>query len=105
MIVGLIIDETSRVLRMHCRLAAGSRPNTRSFRNLLVAFLLQLFEPLPVTLIDDMVSSACPDHVPLVIVEGFFSSAGALVWGNIHEHSNHLVRADGREDRRVIFSR
>ncbi|EPT01550.1 hypothetical protein FOMPIDRAFT_24917, partial [Fomitopsis schrenkii] len=43
--------------------------------------------------------------VPLVIVEGFFSSAGALVWGNIHEHSNHLVRADGREDRRVIFSR
>ena len=52
-----------------------------------------------------MAMLARPDQVPLVIVEGFFSSVGALAWGNIHEHSNHLFRADGREDRRVIFSR
>ena len=46
-----------------------------------------------------------PCQVPLMIVEGFFSSVGAFVWGNIHEHSNHLFRAAGQEDRKVIFSK
>ncbi|KZT74987.1 alpha/beta-hydrolase [Daedalea quercina L-15889] len=43
--------------------------------------------------------------VPLVIVEGFFCGAGAIIWGNFHQYSNHVYRAGGKEDRRVIFAR
>ncbi|CDO75496.1 hypothetical protein BN946_scf184935.g32 [Trametes cinnabarina] len=45
-----------------------------------------------------------PWPVPLVIVEGFLSSAGAIVWGNYEEHSNYACRSNGERTRRTIFA-
>lgn len=42
---------------------------------------------------------------PLVIVEGFLSSAGAVVWGNFEEHCNYACLANGEQIRRTIFAR
>ncbi|KAI0361462.1 alpha/beta-hydrolase [Trametes cingulata] len=47
---------------------------------------------------------ACPEPVPLVIVEGFLSSAGAVLWGNFEEHSNYACQSNGEQDRRTIFA-
>ncbi|KAI1788803.1 alpha/beta-hydrolase [Ganoderma leucocontextum] len=44
------------------------------------------------------------DPVPLVIVEGFLGSAGALIWGNFEQHSNHACQTNGERDRRTIFA-
>ncbi|PIL31817.1 hypothetical protein GSI_06521 [Ganoderma sinense ZZ0214-1] len=44
------------------------------------------------------------DPVPLVIVEGFLSSAGALIWGNFEHHSNYACQTNGERDRRSIFA-
>ena len=49
-----------------------------------------------------MISS---EPVPLVIVEGFMSSAGALVWGNFEQHSNYQCQSNGERNRRTIFAR
>ena len=46
-----------------------------------------------------------PQSVPLVIVEGFLSSAGAIVWGNFEQHSNFACQSNGEHDRRTIFAR
>ena len=43
--------------------------------------------------------------IPLVIVEGFLSCAGALVWGNFEQHSNYACQTNGEVDRRTIFTR
>lgn len=43
--------------------------------------------------------------VPLVIVEGFLSSTGALIWGNFEQHSNYACQTNGERDRRTIFAR
>ncbi|TFK94409.1 alpha/beta-hydrolase [Polyporus arcularius HHB13444] len=43
--------------------------------------------------------STC-EAVPLVVVEGFLSGAGALVWGNF----NYACRSNGEKDRRTIFA-
>ena len=45
------------------------------------------------------------DSIPLVIVEGFMSSAGALVWGNFEQHLNHDCESRGELRRRTIFAR
>ncbi|KAJ8487302.1 hypothetical protein ONZ51_g4268 [Trametes cubensis] len=45
-----------------------------------------------------------PQSVPLVIVEGFLSSAGAVVWGNFEQHSNFACQSNGEHDRRTIFA-
>ena len=46
------------------------------------------------------------ESIPLVIVEGFLSAAGPLLWGNIEEHSCHSESVDDRRLRRkVIFAR
>ncbi|KAI0669760.1 alpha/beta-hydrolase [Trametes maxima] len=45
-----------------------------------------------------------PEPVPLVIVEGFLSSAGAIVWGNFEEHSNYACQSNGEQNRRTIFA-
>ncbi|KAI0698385.1 alpha/beta-hydrolase [Cerioporus squamosus] len=44
------------------------------------------------------------EPVPLVVVEGFLSGAGALVWGNFESHSNYACRSKGEKDRRTIFA-
>ncbi|KAM5530506.1 hypothetical protein V8D89_015822 [Ganoderma adspersum] len=44
------------------------------------------------------------DPVPLVIVEGFLSSTGALIWGNFEQHSNYACQTNGERDRRTIFA-
>ncbi len=44
------------------------------------------------------------EAIPLVVVEGFLSGAGALVWGNFESHSNHACRSNGEKDRRTIFA-
>ncbi|KAI0778326.1 alpha/beta-hydrolase [Trametes elegans] len=44
------------------------------------------------------------EPVPLVIVEGFLSSAGAVVWGNFERHSNHASQVNGEQHRRTIFA-
>lgn len=47
----------------------------------------------------------CVELIPLVIVEGFLGSAGAVVWGNFEEHSNHACQSNGEKTRRTIFAR
>ncbi|KAI8990569.1 alpha/beta-hydrolase [Trametes punicea] len=49
-------------------------------------------------------SSADVDPAPLVIVEGFLSGAGAVVWGNFEEHSNYACKSNGEQIRRTIFT-
>ncbi|KAI0651991.1 alpha/beta-hydrolase [Trametes meyenii] len=44
------------------------------------------------------------EPTPLVIVEGFLSSAGAIVWGNFEEHSNYACQSNGEQNRRTIFA-
>ncbi|KAI9065880.1 alpha/beta-hydrolase [Trametes sanguinea] len=44
------------------------------------------------------------DPTPLVIVEGFLSSAGAVVWGNFEEHSNYACLSKGERNRRTLFA-
>ncbi|OJT11957.1 Lipase [Trametes pubescens] len=43
------------------------------------------------------------EPIPLVIVEGFLGSAGAVVWGNFEEHSNYACQSNGEQKRRTIF--
>ncbi|KAI0692668.1 hypothetical protein BC835DRAFT_44185 [Cytidiella melzeri] len=45
------------------------------------------------------------DPIPLVIVEGFLSAGGPLLWGNFEEHSNPKITLDSESPRRrVIFA-
>ncbi|KAI0824993.1 alpha/beta-hydrolase [Trametes gibbosa] len=44
------------------------------------------------------------EPVPLVIVEGFLSGAGAIVWGNFEEHSNIVCQSYEERKRRIIFA-
>ncbi|KAL1951390.1 hypothetical protein VTO73DRAFT_539 [Trametes versicolor] len=46
----------------------------------------------------------CVEPIPLVIVEGFLGSAGAVVWGNFEEHSNYACQSNGEKTRRTIFA-
>ncbi|KAI0639551.1 alpha/beta-hydrolase [Trametes polyzona] len=48
--------------------------------------------------------SSPAEPIPLVIVEGFLSSAGAVVWGNFEEHSNYACQSNGEQTRRTIFA-
>ncbi len=45
------------------------------------------------------------EPIPLVIVEGFLGSAGAVVWGNFEEHSNYACQSNGEQKRQTIFAR
>ncbi|KAJ6621089.1 alpha/beta-hydrolase [Mycena sp. CBHHK59/15] len=45
------------------------------------------------------------EPIPLVIVEGFLSGAGALLWGNFEQYLNQDSNARGKTRRRTIFAR
>ncbi|TBU63809.1 alpha/beta-hydrolase [Dichomitus squalens] len=47
---------------------------------------------------------AATPPTPLVIVEGFLSCAGALVWGHFEQYANHACQSNGEDDRRTIFT-
>ncbi|KAH9858051.1 alpha/beta-hydrolase [Lenzites betulinus] len=49
-------------------------------------------------------SSLDSEPIPLVIVEGFLSGAGAVIWGNFEEHSNYACQSNGERNRRTIFA-